>query len=231
MKFSARHELVTLFRATPHYLHFLLVTQAGQRRLALPAVAVHHTAGLHIRQNEGFETGRRRVGDVHEPDAADPTAILLCRDRDELFALSLSNRHPLFQTTQVGLVGLNASAQTVTTESDHRPTQLVKLRPRRDVAAQPQNTLQPQSARAIFLAGDIPDRSKPLPKGLARALEDRPRRHRSGTGCIPAGHPLPAKPDVTAARTGKPVQPAQPNYIPDTRPRRKLCFEFFQFRR
>ena len=228
---DATHELMRPFRATLHHRHPVPVAQGRQMTVAFPAVGVDPAAGLHAGQDEGLKTVRRRIRDVHEADSTDPLAIFLCRNRNEGLALRLSARHALLHTTQVRFIDLNPASKPVTTRSDHRPAQLVKPRPRRHIAAQTQDALQPQSAGPVLLAGDIPDRPEPLLQRLASPLEDRPRRHRHLVVTLAALKPDSNRPGpfMIAARAGKSVRPAQLHQVlPTGVLGREPCFQLLQ---
>ena len=69
---------------------------------------------------------------------------------------------------QEGFIDLHGAGQQVTVWTNHRAPEAVEHRPRRLVARQPQNALQPQGADALLLAGDVPGGGEPNAKGRAR---------------------------------------------------------------
>jgi hypothetical protein len=68
--------------------------------------------------------------------------------------------------------------QPIAAWSHHGPTQLMQPSPRRFIAAQPQDALQPFRAGSVLLAGYPPDRPKPRHQRRARSRKNGPHLDR-----------------------------------------------------
>src|SRR5208337_2625406 len=144
---------------------------------------------------------------------ADAIAILFGGDRDNGLGLGLPAALASFHTADIGLVHLYRATERVPSGADHRPAQLVQPGPGRLVAAEAENTLQPQSADAVLLVGDVPHRHEPGSQRLAGVLKDRPGgQRRLPLATTAVQQPPRRRPRFTgppATRADEPAWPAQ----------------------
>lgn len=90
------------------------------------------------------------------------------------YLIHLSKTQGPLSSPKCGERRLWMGRKAISTGADHSPAELVEPRPRRAVAPQAQDSLQPQGAGAGLLAGHPPDDAEPPGQWLARALEDSP---------------------------------------------------------
>jgi len=122
----------------------------------------------------------------------------------------------------VALVDLNGAAEQLASGEHHRAAQLVQPRPRRLIAAQPQDALQAQRRYALLLVDDIPDRREPAHKRCARTRKDRARGDRGFRTTGRAApqtvtHLPPVAIDHPTEATGEPGAPPQPLEVAQAR--------------
>src|ERR1700730_8535052 len=103
------------------------------------------------------------------------------------------------------------------------------------VTLQPEHPLRAHTRRTVLLAGDPPRPPDPQRQGLARILENRPRRHRTlvaATRALQKGFRLRPTPPPTATWAAKPVRPAELKQIlPAGLLRREASLKFEQIPR
>src|SRR5271157_52540 len=210
---DAWHRHVSRIGAGADHGDLMLVPGGGQPGIPTPAVGVDRSARHRGGLNEGQQACARHVLDAAKTNPADAIAILFGGDRDNGLGLGLSAALASFHTADIGLVHLYRAAERVPSGADHRPAQLVQPGPGRLVAAEAENTLQPQSADAVLLVGDIPHRHEPHSQRLSGVLKDCPGRQRrlplapSAVQQPPRRHPRLARPP--AMRAYEPTRPAQ----------------------
>src|SRR5713226_1578131 len=191
----------------------MLVAGCDQPGISAPSVGVDHNTRHYGGLNEGQEAGAGYISDAAKTNPADALAILFGCYRDNGLGFGIPAALAFLDAADIGLVHLHCSAERVPSGADHRPAQLVQPCPGGLVAAEAENTLQPQGADAIFLVGDIPHRHEPHPQRLAGVLKDRPRRQRrlplaaTAVQQRPRRHPRLAGPP--AMRAYEPARPAQ----------------------
>ena len=117
------------------------------------------------------------------------------------------------------LVNFYFARQGLTSGPNHCVSHLVEAAPGSPVAAQPQDSLQPQRADAAFLAGDPPDRSEPKSKREMAALKDGACHNRDIRPAGPAVHKSAAGfPRLVMAALGasEPTGPSETNKVIST---------------
>src|SRR5271165_2010892 len=210
---DAWHRHVSRIGAGADHGDLMLVPGGGQPGIPTPAVGVDRSARHRGGLNEGQQACARHVLDAAKTNPADAIAILFGGDRDNGLGLGLPAALASFHTADIGLVHLYRAAERVPSGADHRPAQLVQPGPGRLVAAEAENTLQPQSADAVLLVGDIPHRHEPHSQRLSGVLKDCPGRQRRlplaplAVQQPPRRHPRLARPP--AMRAYEPTRPAQ----------------------
>ncbi len=155
---------------------FMFVAQSGQSLIGFPSVGMHMTARHHNSLDKTKEVLRRTIGNLSHSNASDASTILLGRDNDQRLGWTA----PSFESwpTDLGFVHFDPSAEFIPTGSDHGPTEFMKNRPRRLIAAQAQDTLHPKRTGSVLLARHMPHRSAPQPQRQTAVLENRPCGHR-----------------------------------------------------
>ena len=142
--------------------------------VAKPAIGVQSAAGPDRLNHERLQAVSRRIRYAAHPDPADgPLAALLSGNDNQSFFKSLPATYSLFKSSKVALVDLNFSEQWFPSRCDHRPTKLVKVRPRCLVAAESEHALQPQSTGTVLLADHPPNCAEPHGKGRSSTVKDR----------------------------------------------------------
>ncbi len=118
------------------------------------------------------------------------------------------------------LIDLHRTRQQLAIGAHHRPTQLVQPRPRRLIRPQAQHVVQILRRGPVLLRGHQPDRGKPRAQRRARAVKDRPSRHR---GLTPTADALPVlgaglpRPIAATHRAPETLWPPQTRQIRRTR--------------
>ena len=143
-----------------------------------PSIRVNHRPGADRFFNEWVQTLARDIVDPSQPDAADPSPVLLGRDGNDRLVFGLSAADAFFLPTDVGFIHLHTAVEPIPLGPDHRTPQLVEPTPSCLVAAQAEHLLQSQSTPSGFLAGHVPHRLKPHSQGFLRPFKNRPRRQR-----------------------------------------------------
>ena len=117
---------------------------------------------------------------------------------------------------QVGLVDLDHALQAIAIGPHHRSAKPVQHRPGGLVAAQPEHPLQPESADALLLVGQVPGRGQPDPKRGAGLVEDRARPSRCsgarspGTSCGCGWHGTARSPRRSSGRRSRSASAVPP---------------------
>src|SRR5208283_4819527 len=144
-------------------------------RVALPAICMDQTAGLHDVDDEALEALGVDVEHPPQSDTADLAGIHLDGDDDDRPVDHPAANDSRLLPTQVALIDLDVTGELIPIGPHHRPPELVEPRPGRLVAPEAQGPLQTKRARPVLLARDLPGGKEPAAK-LTRALEDRARR-------------------------------------------------------
>src|ERR1035438_8345609 len=216
---DAWHHHVRRIRAGADDGNLMLVAGRREPSIAAPSIGVDHRTGHYGRLNERQEAGARHVFDAANPNPADALAIFFgCHGNDGL-GLGFPAVPAFLDAADIGFVHLHCPAERVPAGADHGSAQLVQPSPGRLIAAQTENTLQPQGADTALLVGDVPHRHEPLSQWLAGVLKDRPGRQRrlplaaTAVQQPPRRHPRFAGPAAEGAY--KPTRPAQaPDVVP-----------------
>ena len=179
------------------------------RQTASPSVRVHGAARLNAVLEKRDQSGRGSIGNVAQPNAADPAAVFLGCHHDQRLANHLPAQHARLFAAQKALIDFDYASQPLAAGPDHGPTQLMQTRPCCLIAAPAQNTLQRDGAYPVLLAGQPPHRAKPHSQRCSTVLKHGPggRRHLiPTTGALnPARLQRPAL-DGAATRTTESVR-------------------------
>ena len=186
------------------------IAQPRQSLVGFPSIGMHRSARDHRRLDKTQEVLGRTIGNSRHANASDASTVLLRRDDDQ----RLGGAAPSFVsgTTDLGFVHFDPSVDLIPTGADHGPTEFMQNRPRGLIAAQAQDTLQPQRAGSVLLAGHLPDRSTPQPQRQTAILENGPGSH-CGLMTTASTDPSPSlrRPGLPSATlgTGKSFRPPQ----------------------
>src|SRR5882762_6022429 len=101
---DSRHHFRRRFLLSVQECDLMLVAFALQRKVAEPTVGVYNAASFHGVLHKRHEAVRRSVRYSPHPNAADARSILLSRNHNQRFALSLAATNAFLQTAQVRLV-------------------------------------------------------------------------------------------------------------------------------
>ena len=115
-------------------------------------------------------------------------------------------------------INFNFSPESLPFRCNHGTAQFVQPRPCRNIAAQPQNSLDRQGTGSGFLAGHSPDGPKPQDQGLTAILKNRASCDRSLIVALLANHQsalCKTEGSVCTARTNKTIRPSQGQDIRD----------------
>jgi hypothetical protein len=126
----------------------LMVISVGRQAIATaPAIGRYCRAHCNDVLDEVDQTRSCDIGNLSETYPAEPLGRVNLNGYDDYgLGLCLSATNTLFLSTNVRLVNLNMSAEHVTAWMYHGTAELVQPHPSRLIAAQPQHTLQAQSA-------------------------------------------------------------------------------------
>jgi hypothetical protein len=203
------------------------------RQLAIsgPIIRFNHAArGNHLLY-KSTQAAHRGVPYLGQANSAKSLGGLIFNDnRHQGFSLGSTPRFSRFFALHIRFIHLNATRQLISARSHHGTPQVVEPFPRRLVAAQIQYLLQSQSIGPIFLAGNVPHRSKPKGKRFMRSMKNGPGSNRSLSATLLAMPKaplcLPSKPAL-AFRANKSIGPTHLSHIFQAG---RLCSKsFFKF--
>ena len=192
--------------------HVVDITYGGQIPVPSPFICTHCTARLHAVFNSRYKTPPRRISHLLKANTSKPLALVFNRYDNQCLARRSPAPFARFFTPKIRLVNLDNTRQSIPAWPHHRVPQPMQPQPRRTIAAQPQEPLQPHCADTVLLIGYVPHRSKPNPKWFSGVFKDRPSRNRDLKVALttPVQPPLrfPILPMITTG-TPKSVRPAQ----------------------
>jgi hypothetical protein len=192
--------------------HRMDVSQGSQLTIASPIVCAHHAAWLHGCLDRSRETLCRSIGHATQPDSPETTFVFLGGDHHQSLARGAATALTRLFAANVGFINLNGTGQPVTAWPHHGYPKFLQPDPSSFIAWQAQNPLQSQRTDTIFLAGNMPNGSKPQPQWLPGVLEDGSRGDRdlriALATAIQASLGLPGF-IIATSRTRKPRRPPQ----------------------
>src|SRR6266568_2555143 len=115
------------------------------------------------------------IGNSSHPNA--PNGFTLLLGRDDYQRLGRTAPSFVSRSTHLGFIHLDSAAEFIPAGSHHGPTQLVKDRPSRLIAAQTQNALQPKRTGSVLLTRHLPDRTEPKPQRQTTILKNGASGH------------------------------------------------------
>ena len=162
----------------------MLISPCRQRFIACPAIRADEAARRNMGLNEAAKAVGRCVRHALEANSTDAfattggNALILNRNRHQRFVFGSSPPFSCSLAANQGFINFHQPRQGLPPWANHRSAQAVQPPPSGIVASKPQHPLQAQGVGAIFLAGDVPHRFKPLPQRFAGVMEDRACCHR-----------------------------------------------------
>jgi len=163
--------------AVPLADHPMVVAQTLQPVVRRQPVRMHHAPGRYALLDRSLQALTGVAGHPPQANAADARPVLLSGHHNQGLAGRPAAMLPRLLSAPVRLIYLHRTAETVPSRPHHRSAQLVQPDPRRLVAAQAKDPLQPQGTDTSLLVDHMPHRSKPQPQRLVGVLKDGAGRH------------------------------------------------------
>ena len=88
------------------------------------------------------------------------------------FLKGLSAPNALFKSSQICLIDLDSTKQTISARSNHGPSDFMKPRPCCLITTKTKDALEPESTCTVFLGDDPPYSSEPNHQGFSCSFED-----------------------------------------------------------
>lgn len=192
--------------------HGVHITYGGQIPVPSPFVCTHCTARLHAVFNGRDKTPTRCILYLLKTNTSKPLALVFNRYDNQCLPRCSPTPFAGFLTPNIRLVNLDNPRQSIPAWPHHRVPQPVQPQPRRTIAAQAQEPLQPHCADTVLLIGHVPHRSEPESKWFSSVFKDCPSRNRNLKVALttPVQSPLrfPILPMITPWAP-KPISPSQ----------------------
>jgi len=166
--------------------YFPPIAQSRQSSIAQPVVRSNNASPFNHFLDKASKAFCRSVRHMFE--ANPPNSIRrLILDSDDYQSLPFcpSTSLATFASTNVGFVHLNTPRKSVSSWSNHSPSELVQPLPGRLVAAWLNDSSKAKSVGTVFLRCDVPHRAKPQPQRLASTMENCPGRYRGLRAAVP----------------------------------------------
>jgi hypothetical protein len=155
------------------------------RAVSQPAICAHLASRGDVFFKERPKSISGSIRNPRQPDAPH-TFRLSCKNRNILDGdcyehFVICTTAPLARSfaTDVSFVNLHDPHQAFAFRTYHCASESVKPLPSCVVAAKPQNSLQTERVRSIFLVGNMPHRFKPHSQRLSSLMENSPRSNRN----------------------------------------------------
>jgi len=150
----------------------MIISMGRQATVTGPAVGRYYRAYFHDVLDETDQAWSCDIGDLSETYPTEPLGRVNLNGYDDYgFGLCLSTTNTLFLSTNVRLVNLNMSTEHVPARAYHGTAELVQPSPSSLIAAQPEDSLQAQSAYAELLISEVPHCMEPYTQGFSCAFE------------------------------------------------------------
>jgi hypothetical protein len=139
-------------------------------------------------------------------------ALVLNRYNNQCLPCRSSTPFARLFTPNIRFVNLDSTRQSISARTHHRVPQSMQPRPRRMIAPETQEPLQPQCADTVLLISHVPHRPEPRTKWLSGVFKNRPGRNRYLKVALttpvqsPLGFPILPMP---TARAPKSIRPSQ----------------------
>jgi len=180
--------------------------------VSLPIVCQKYASRFYRFSNKGVDAFGASIYYPAHPNPSSPLTIFLRSHNNHCFVNHTASMTPRLWRTDKRFINFNFSPESFSSRCNHGTAQFVQPSPRRNIAAQPQNSLDRQGTGSGFLAGHSPDGPKPQDQGLTAILKNRASRDRSLIVALPANHQsslCQAEGSVCTARTDKTIWPSQ----------------------
>lgn len=166
---------------------FMLVTVLRQFIIASPSIGKNLRSLFDNLVDERDKAIAGHVGNSAHPNSSEALGRknFNCYNYDLLAFATTSSLTPMVTTANVGLVNLNISAKSLSIRAHHGTPQFVQPCPCSLITPQTKNTFQPQSTRAVLLAGHKPDGGKPRTQRHPCTFKNGSCRHRNLASALP----------------------------------------------
>jgi len=167
-----RQKLSSRSAGTFYYSNFMSIPVGFQAAIAFPTICTNNATRLNRLHDERKETFSRSIRDSKHTNSSNCFPIFLCGNCNQSFFECLTASNPLFKASQISLVNLNSSRQSVSARSNHGSPDLMEPSPRRFVTSEAKDTLEPKSTCSVFLGYNPPDSSKPNSQRFSCSLKN-----------------------------------------------------------
>ena len=180
--------------------------------LSLPPVGLYDCPWLHRSLHERHEVPLRTISDAMHAHPSEPLwRVHLDGDRHDRFLMCFSALDALLRAANVGFIDLDTACKTIAPRSHHCGTKFVKPQPCRLVTAQPQDSLESESAGARFLARDPPHRLEPNLQRFVGLFEQCSSDDRGLVAATRAKHRQSGSPPRSASATRRAHKALRPS--------------------
>ena len=158
--------------------HVVHITYGSQIPIPSPSICTYCTSRFHAVFNSRDKTLPRRIPHLLKTNTSKFLALVLDRYNNQCLPRRSSTSFARLFTPNIHFVNLDNTRQSIPARSHHRVPQSMQPQPRRMIASQPQEPLQPHCADTVLLIGYVPHRPKPSTKWLSGVFKDRTGRNR-----------------------------------------------------
>src|SRR3989338_1432242 len=190
-KISQRQKVFTHISCFTNDL--MSIARRGQFVIAIPTICAHFAFWLHALFNCWHQTVSRSILNFMQAYPSRTFASIFNRYNHQSLAFSASAALSRTFTPYVSFINLNGTDQTISARSDHGDPQFMQHRPSCFIPTEPENSLKPKGADAVFLADDLPHSPKPHLQRYPTVLEYRSGSNRNTTFATPAAIPFYAR--------------------------------------
>lgn len=158
---------------------FTFVSRIGQLRISFPTISANFTFWLDTIFNRWYQALSGSIFNFMQTDTARAFISIFNRHNNQHFAFCTTPAFSRSLTPNISFINLHRPLQPITTGTDHRNSQFMQQSPCCFVSVQSQDLLQPKGAHSMFLANNLPYRSKPYSQRYSCVLKDRACRDRN----------------------------------------------------
>ncbi len=149
------------------------ISQFRQSAVSFPAICLDCASGFNTINNSSLQTGARGIWNTPKPDSSNFIAFFdLCHHNYQYFTCCSTPTLSWSFSPNITFIYLNRTREPVSPRAHHSAPKLVQPGPSYTITAKSQGPLHPKSIRPIFLAGYIPNGTKPKFQWLFRILKN-----------------------------------------------------------